>query len=320
MNLLENIAYLASSHGKGMRPKRKEEIHTNIPYFSIQKSSDSCGWDVIGHNYETHDNASRMDLYTSYLKHAILPNIRGDPTGYYNIELHDSYTYLDNGKDYTDVFTFSKFKTDTKPVLLPDPYMITNWGGKSIQDKQSWEAKIDRVCFFGTTTGNRDPTKNRRIQMCLWAAEDGGKDYDFRITHIAQMSLNDIINKIKEERWKKIYTPLPIPPEVQLGYKFFFLPDGNTCKFDTWYFNTNSLNFKDESTDMLWYFPLLYHMHHFVEVTHQNIGKMRKYYLANPKEAKHIISNAQKAATELFRPFNHIYYTTELFQTIVNNK
>lgn len=309
MNTLENISYLAKANS-GF-PRRLEDINMGIPYIHVFRGSDGK-WDVTGHNYESHDNAPRMQLYIYYFKHAIFPNVQGNIAGYYNIELHDSYTYLNKPFSYKNVLTFSKFKDDKGPVLIPDPYMVMNWNNQEVKDTSDFNTKKDNVCFYGTTTGNRDPLLNRRINMCLWAIDR--PHYDFKITNIAQMSEVDIINKIGFSKWSKIYQRQPVSIPDQLQNKFHFLPDGNTCKFDTWYFNTNTLNFKDSSRDMLWYYPMIIDKTHFVEVDEYKIDKMRQYYINNPNEANFIIANAKALKEQLFKPYNHMYYTSLLFE------
>lgn len=318
MNTKETIQYLAKINAKGLYPKREEEINKSIPYVYVFKNNQGT-WDIKPFNYESHDNWPRMNLYILYFKHAIFPNLHKDKdiTGYYNIELHDSYTYLNKPFQYKDVLTFSKFKSDIHPTLIPDPYMVVNWNDQKVVDDKLWSNKDSSVCFYGTTTGHRDPLLNRRIKMCLWALEK--PNYDFKITKVAQMSEFDIINKIGLDKWRRI-SASPVSIEDQLHYKFHFQPDGNTCKFDVWYLNTNTLNFKDESVDMLWYYPMMRSKEHFVEVNENNIENMRLYYMNNPKEAEYIINNAKSLSRDLFKPYNHMLYTTMLFDTIAENK
>ena len=305
-------------NGRRCGPKRLEEINMQIPYIYVSKGLENGKWDVKGFNYETHDNAPRMPLYIHYLKHGIFPNVSGNIEGYYNIELHDSYTYLDKPYKYKDVLTFSKFKDDVDPILIPDPYMIMNWGGSTVFDKNGWREKDDKVCFYGTTTGDRNPFNNRRINMCLWSLKRPDI-FDFKITKVAQIREVDIIKHVGMDKWRQIFKRTPVTIEEQLTHKFHFLPDGNTCKFDVWYFKTNTLNFKDKSREMLWYYPMLCDKEHFVETDEHSIESTRMYYLNNWGDAERIIKNANNLAGDLFKPTNHMYYTTLLFETMAAN-
>lgn len=319
MNTLECIADLARQNGKRAGPKRLEDVvGKGIPYISIERSGGR--WVCTGHGHTGHDNEQRMDLYVAYMNHAILPNIREvDIGGYYNIELHDSYTYLGRERGmYRDCLVFSRFKDDTGPVAIPDPYMVGNWGGglAEIEDNLPWEEKKDVVCFYGTTTGNRDPRQNRRIQMCLWAT--GRDSYDFKINNIAQMTPADILGAGVD--LGKIYTAHRVGVAEQMKNRFMFLPDGNTCKFDVWNWKTGVLGLKDESKDVMWYGPMMRDGEHFVEVNEKTMENERLYYNANPTEAKRITCNANRLADEIFKPMAHMYYTTTLFQEMALNR
>ena len=319
MNITDNIYYLAQQNGRKCFPRSfQDEVYENLPYFHVTR--DALGsWRTKPYNYENHDNAPRMNYYCNYLEQMIFPNVTGDIEGYYNIELHDSYTYLDNGKSYDDVLTFSKFKLDVGPVLIPDPYMVANWGDTEVKDNFKWKTKDDICCFYGTTTGSRDPALNRRINMCLWAKANDRQRYDFAITKVAQMAPLDIVKCIGIDNWKKLYKPSMVSVQEQLQHKFLFLPDGNTCKYDVWNYHTNSLSFKDKSEDMMWYYPFLLDKQHHVEVDEYSMDRICEYYKNNPKDAKLITKTANNLAKDLFTPSNHMLYTTALFETIASN-
>lgn len=321
MNHIESILHTAVTNAGNTRPLRKEEVKINLPYIQVQKSIMSRSYEVTAYNYEAHDNAERMPYLQYYLKNIILPNVRGDASGFYNIELHDSYTYLKNDKDYNNVLTFSKFKDDKGPCLLPDPYMIGDWNGvmRTIIDPHSWTDKLGKCCFFGTTTGDRDPAANERIQMCVWSTKQNNL-LDFKITQVAQMSEASIVQAVGKDMWSKIYYPAKVSIPDQLKYKYHLIMDGNTCRYDVWGYKTNSMMLKHESRDMLWYYPLLQERTHFVEVNKDNIVNKMAYYNANPKIADHIIHNAQQFSQQYFNQVACNLYTTQLFEEIANNK
>jgi hypothetical protein len=125
MNSTETIQYQAQLNAVKCYPKRKEEVNASLPYFEIYKDNYNR-YDIRAYNYEKEDNAPRMPYIQNYLKNSILPNVdkQIDVSGFYNIELHDSYTYRNNGLDYSNVLTFAKFKQDKGPVLIPDIYQM----------------------------------------------------------------------------------------------------------------------------------------------------------------------------------------------------
>lgn len=323
MDFHENIIYLAQTNSRKCYPLREEEIKKEIPYFELYENQLGA-LNIRCYGYEGHDNEPRMQLWENYMKSAILPNISNEcnVAGFYNIELHDSYTYLKNGKDYNNVLTFSKFKNDKDPILIPDPYMICNWGNQFVNfhDHIPFDSKLDKVCFYGTTTGDRNPAKNVRIQTCAWALNHQ-KHYEFKITKVAQMSVQSIIDAYGLNIWKEIYLPRQVPIVEQLKYKYQLWVDGNTCRFDVWPFHTNSLILKTKSREMLWYYPLLKSGSEYVDVPHlEKLADIREFHKSNLHESRRITSNANQLAKYLCKPFIHSLYTTALFESFALNK
>jgi hypothetical protein len=317
MNHIESIKYLAIANSRKIYPKTLEEIDTSIPYFQITKN---FKYSIVGYGHKGHDNEDRMSYITSYLNNNILPNVdrKYDLSGYYSIQLHDSYCYLNDNKNYKDVLTFSKFKNDSSPVLIPDIYMMTNWGGQlaNIQDPfQKWEDKNRKVCFFGTTTGSRIPTQNNRIKTCLWSINK--PTYDFYITNIAQMQLQTILDTTPN--FKEIYIK-PVNIQEQMKYAYQLVMDGNTCPFHCNSYFMNSLTFKYKSNEMLFYYPILQNKTHYVSVDTDTIEKEFQYYENNKKEAEFIIHNANQFAKTWFKPITCQQYLVTLFENIASNR
>lgn len=315
MNDIESYQWLAIANSKEGRPRRKEEIDLSLPYFEIFK--DPMGrYDIRGSNYETHDNAPRMMLWEDYMKRTILPQIRTNISGFYNIELHDSYTYLDKPKDkYRGCLTFSKFKEDRGPVVIPDPYAMQNWGGAlaTINDPMNWSDKIHRVCFFGTTTGKRIPSQNQRLEMCIWSLRRPDL-YDFKITKIAQIPEHDVFDYLGSKRNNIISAP--VSPVDQMKYKYHLMLDGNTCRFDIWNFLTNSITLKYESKEMLWYYPLLIDGVHFKEV---NMNTLEQKMHMTEREAEFMIESSKRCMRKIAKPLSHMFYLSTLFENMALN-
>lgn len=315
MNDIESYQWLALANSRSGRPKRKDEIDETLPYFEIYKTS-MGRYDITGYNYESHDNAPRMKLWETYMKHIILPQIKTNVCGYYNIELHDSYTYLNAPhKKYDGCLTFSKFKEDKGPIMIPDPYAMQNWGGalSNIQDSITWETKLNKVCFCGTTTGNRNPAENQRLDLCIWSLKRPDL-YDFKITNIAQISQSCLFEFLGKDI-KNIIAP-PISYNDQMKYKFHLMADGNTCRFDIWNFFTNTVTFKYQSKEMLWYYPLLNDKVHYLEV---NKDTMEQNMHISIKEAEFVIENAKRCMRKIATPISHMFYLSTLFEYMALN-
>ena len=97
MNSTETIKYQGIINSGSCYPKRLEEINQDLPFFEILKDQNNR-YDIKFYNYEKEDNAPRVPYLQSYFKNSILSNIEKsiDLKGFYNIELHDSYTYRNN--------------------------------------------------------------------------------------------------------------------------------------------------------------------------------------------------------------------------------
>lgn len=325
MNFEEQISRLALVNSGKCYPKRFEDIDTTLPYFQLSKDCfGRYSWE--SYNYEFHDNAPRMPYVARYISSNVLPYVQGDLSGYYNIQLHDNYSYLNDDKCYNDVLCFGGMKDDKRNkwvVQLPDCYFMGNWGDKyqQLNDNMVWSEKKKKIVFAGTTTGSRDPRKNTRINTCLWALDEGRDKYcDFWITNIAQIDARKIFAEVP--RFRYIFRP-PIPLDEQMKYRYMLGIDGNTCRWnpDVCFMNTLSLCLP--STDTLWYSCLFMDKQHFVEVDTsngmKNILNAYKYYENNPREALHIIKNATDLGKKLFTPSVCKEYTIELFQNITEN-
>ena len=317
MNLCDNIHHLAQANCLKCFPKRLEDINDKLPYFALRKKDGGKNYTIEAFNYETHDNAPRMPYVLNYLSTKVLPHVQGDLSGYYNIQLHDTYSYLNDGIDYTDVLCFGKRKRDIGPVQIPDCYFLGDWGGKyyNCNDQIDWNDKQSKIVFAGTTTGSRDPTINQRIQTCLWAREK--PECDFFITNIAQIEPRRIFTEVPD--FKYIYRP-PIPIAEQMKYRYQLVIDGNTCRWNPDVYFTNTLAFHYPSDDMLWYYPLLRDRQEFVSITMSDLIQTFTYYESNPKEARFIIDNAKHVAKTIFNKDVCVDYTIALFQCIADNK
>lgn len=321
MNLDENIEYLAHANSGSCYPKRNvEDIDTRLPYFRISKANNKYKIDMF--NYEKHDNAPRMPFVMNYLGTRVLPFVKGDLTGFYNIQLHDTYTYLNDGLDYKDVLCFGKLKREKGPVQIPDCYMLGDWGGKyngwfdgSLNDEMKWSDKMNKIIFAGTTTGSRDPKVNERIQTCVWARDK--PECDFYITSIAQIEPRRILQDVP--LFKYIYRP-PVSMSEQMKYKYQLVIDGNTTRWNPDVYFTSTLPFHWPSNDMLWYSPLLRDGFEYVGVDKDTLLNKFHYFESNPKEAEVIIHNANKMALNVFKADVCQKYMIALFDNIASNK
>ena len=328
MNFDEHVSWLARVNSGKCYPKRLDDIDKSLPYFKVSKNMmDKYVCEPF--NFETHDNAPRMPYVLRYLLDNVFPYVRGDVSGYYNIQLHDHYSYLKDGKCYDNVLCFGGMKGceigGKWTVQLPDCYFMGNWGGKydKFWDDAIWENKKKKVVFAGTTTGSREPKENVRINTCLWALDEGRDRYcDFWITNIAQMDAKKIFTDLP--RFRYVFRP-PVPLEEQMKYRYMLGIDGNTCRWNPDVYFMKTLSLCLPSQDTLWYSSMFKDGEHFVEVNTlenhpKSLTKTFKYYESNMCDAVRIIENANQLAKMLFNPEVCQKYTIQLFENIVQNK
>lgn len=319
--MLGSAIELGRKNAGKYHPRREEDVNMKLPFFKVSKN-EFGKYKVENFNHKGHDNEPRMDYVTLYLSNQIFPNIdkEVDITGYYNIELHDSFSYLNNSDivDYENVLTFGGIKNDKRGILIPDTFMMGNWGNQlqMLNDQIPWTNKTNKIVWVGTTTGDRDPIKNERIKTCLWALNK--KNFcDFYITKIAQMTIEDIMMKIPN--FNDIFrSPIGIPE--QMAYRYHLTMDGNASPWNVFEYFTNSLVFKQKSDNILWYSPLFKDRENVVDVDLNNLEQAYYFYGNNPQEANMIIQNMNKFARDVFRPLTAQQYTVTLFETMGNNR
>lgn len=321
MDATDAIIYLAQQEGAKYRfCTSEEDISKEIPYFEIFR--DGLGnYDVRGFAYAGHDNAPRMDFLCRYLKNNVFQHINPSTNlcGFYNIELHDSYSYLNNGKDYDNVLTFSKHRDHARPILLPDVYHMADYGGLlSVQDTLTWEQKRNKIGFFGTTTGDRDPRRNLRIQVCQWGLQH--RDItDFFITRVAQMTPETVLREVPD--FSQIYRP-PVPETEQFKYKFLLDVKGNTCCWNRlpMILNSKSLCFHMPCADMCFYYPLLRAKTHYVRTHLHELASMYQYYLNHPREVEFMVQSANQFVKQTLSGNHALLYTVHLFESMADKR
>ena len=171
-----------------------------------------------------------------------------------------------------------------------------------------------------TTTGDKDPEKNTRIQTCLWSLDHRDR-INLSITKIAQMTPETLFTKCP--RIKQIVRQF-VHPQDQLCNKFILSIKGNTETWDqSWVMSSNSLMLKLYHDEMCWYGPLLRDKEHLI-VCHNNEDILKKSmeYSVNIKDAERIVSNAHSFVNNFLVPSDHAiqYWAFLLEESALNKK
>ena len=337
MNKYEVIHSLADANGQRLRPFRDIEeaqdhelVENKIPFFQVSRNQLGGGYQLQGFNYEWHDNAGRMPFYCDWLRNHVLPHLPTsvDASGIYPIELHDTYTYLDdNRRDFYTKYgglTFSKKASDRRPVLVPDPYMIANYGGRlEIKDDKELHKKKSIISFAGGTTGDMDPVKNMRLRVAHWASSKSDISSISRIgiTNIVQMPEAAVVRAYGIDALKKIIIN-PMTQQEQYDHKYLLSIDGNTSCWDRliWIANSHSLLMKYTSDQINWNYPLCLEGQHFVDVDMDNMKNKFEFMEANPHIAHWMTINANAFAVNYANSLAALHYTVRLMENMAMNK
>lgn len=336
MDKYEVIRNIADGNGQRMRPLRDaEEVEElrlkekKIPYFSISK--DPFGrYRLEGFNSEGHDNAPRMPFYCTWLQQHVLPHVSSelDVSGIYPIELHDTYAYLDPARrefyERHGGLVFAKRLNDRMPVLVPDPYMIANYGGKlAIKDDVDFAKKKSVISFAGSTTGDMDPKLNLRLRVAHWASASPDMSPISRIgiTNIVQMPEDAVVKAYGVHDLKRMMVQ-PMTQQEQYEFKYLLSVDGNTSCWDrlVWIANSRSLLMKYASDHVLWNYPLCVEGHHYVGVDMNNMRSKFAFAEANPHIAQWMTSNANHFAANYANSLAALHYTVRLMENLALNK
>lgn len=316
MNSSDAIEIFAKNEGRRLKFNVFDE---KLPNFTIQNNKIT----EIS-NYKYHDNAPRLQGFAHLLNQQVLPYISAESkisSAKFGIELHDSNSYLENDIDYNNCLVWSRNKKDNKSILIPDYYQLHNYNGclAGNVDYYNYISKpINKIGFYGSTTGNRNPILNERISMCIWSV--GHRDIiDAYITDVVQMEKSVFLKNIDSS---ELITKKKISPGEMFKYKILLDIPGNTYSWDRvpMILNSNSLLFRMDCEDYGWYFPLLHNGEHFVSVNKDNMRNMYTYYINNQKEADHIINCANKFVNKFLKSIHaHKYIITMLEEAVYWN-
>jgi Glycosyl transferase family 90 len=323
MDFTELVCHAARSEAKSLRPAQEEEdVDRRVPFFRIQKKenqlSNDSSYTVTGHNCAGHDNEPRMEFICGFLTQHVLPYVdaRLDVSGFYNIELHDSYSYLPNAGDYRNCLTFSRKMNDMHMTLLPNPYQIANYGDAfdANADNVPWDQKSDRLFFAGSTTGDRNPTKNLRIHACKWSLQNPAIS-DFKITNVVQM--NDHAFRVAVPEWRSIVAP-PVPQADNYKHKFLVNLPGNTAAWSRvpMIMASKSIMLSMYHEDIEWFYPFLLEGTHFLGFTMETLASKRAFALSNPQITQYIIANANRFHSAFMGRNQAALYTLHLLEEV----
>ena len=221
------------------------------------------------------------------------------------------------------VLTFGA-NIDNKAVLIPDMYQMNNYGKDiflSDKDDMKFTDKINKVVFYGTSTGSLNSSLNTRLNTCIWSIKDewAKKMTDIKITKLAQISLTGINIYAKQQKIdiKNIFAD-HVSIEDQIKNKYILSIDGNTWAWNrpVWIMNSNSLLFKYEYDKIGWYYPLLKENEHYVSVSINTMENKYNFFENNTNQALNIIEQSKTFVKNYCSEEACIFYLRSLLEEI----
>ena len=324
MRSTEVITHAAHAEARRLRPVHDDaelaalaEAGRALPTIRVFRNAEGR-LDAEGRGHEGHDNAGRMPFVCDFLKERVLPLIdpEVDVRGAYRIELHDAYSYLPSRRPHVNALSFGRPKGGAESVaLLPDPYQMADYGGLlSVRDAAvPWTSKAPVLFFAGTTTGDRDPTKNERIRACVWslAHHDSARFY---ITNVAQMTLQDAVGRVPDLR--AALRPA-VPVADHFAFKYQVNIAGNTACWSRvpMIMASRCLMLELPQRDATWYSHLLSDGVHYVAADGlDDLLKKRAFCMANDAWCEQLTVNANRFVRSYLGSAQAAAYTAQLLE------
>jgi len=207
------------------------------------------------------------------------------------------------------ILSFSKPASDENPLLIPDPYYLSNFGYRdNFATIDRLLAEIPRaqrlpVAYWrGSSTGVPTITgdtwrENPRVKLCL-LAKHFPELLSAKITRVVQAGANSVANELDFQSISAEWEPMT----NNLLYRYGIDIDGNCCAwgfFQKMYMDLAILKVKSDW--MQWYYPLLEDGVHIISVdaSLENLQESLLRLRADEALGDRIAANAHDLAREL---------------------
>lgn len=319
MNHIDMMCMLAQAEAR--RGGGVFDNNAHFPKIQVIKGSNGK-YTVRGQDHEVHENADRMAIVCEYISSLVLPHVDKSVnlSGSYKIELHDTLQPRDTSGGCL-CFSRNRHERGDYP-LIPDEFQMCDYSGllTNYNDPLSWDRKKPRALFCGTTTGDRDPTRNERLRACDWAARNARGYSDFWITKVAQMRHEDVVAAYPDTHDKFMASHVPV--EKHYEYRYLVNIAGNTCCWNRvpLIMNSRSLMLHTHHPDMTWYYPALREGEHYAPTRlgeGDALVNTMRFYESNPLEAQLITRSANRFVNQFMSAPSATLYMTMLMENMV---
>lgn len=313
METQDAVRAIARYEGARLRPLRDDERDAHVsdtkePLLVHLRRDTNGSVCSTGSGHLGHDNEPRMQFLCDFLDRRVLPLL--DPATSIGggvalpIELHDSFSYLSDADHprYKNCMVFSRPRDSCCGALIPDPFHMASFGGlldAARTDPVPWRSKESRLFFAGSTTGDRNPSRNERVRACVWALRQPPGSCDFRITNIAQMTREHLLESVPAVA----HSIRPcVPVHDHFRYRYQVNIQGNTACWSRvpMIMSTQSLLVNLRHEDVMWYYPMMAPGTHFVQARGlDDMLGLRRWFDENAEEAVRITRNANAFARDV---------------------
>ena len=257
------IVALARDRASRYVPPNQEQIaeRDEVNYHAIMKGSKFISG-VTGKTMHVGFAETNREIVQSFLTPLDVPSDM-----LIDISLHDYVGQQMNTREWPhSILCFSKSKSDTHNLLIPDLYAMQDYKGalnKNKGDNLPTRKKVNKMLFIGVSSGPAS-YENNRVSICKYAQ---GKDW-------IEAYLSGIVNfsGVATERLQKFLHP-PMTQEEQCVYRHILVIDGNTACWDRlpWVLASKCVCWKEESNDECWYYEFLKPWVHYVPFTRDTL-------------------------------------------------
>ena len=206
------------------------------------------------------------------------------------------------------IFTFSKIKNYTIPVLIPDPEMLLGYkeidGILDAHEKDiPWRLKIEKAFWRGGTSGGSFDSPNWSLfprSKLVYQSLKCPDEADSRFSQFVQGASANSEFLSKPELYGNV-----VSIKDSLKYKYLIDVDGNACTYSRfyWILRSKSVPFKHKSSYVQWYYSALKPFEHFVPIKEDfsDLAEQVKWARAHDNEVKKIAENSSDFAKQQLR-------------------
>lgn len=314
-----HILEIATKNAKKYRPPDRETIYerdweNQHVIFEINKGK------VIMNQrnpttFEEQFNMEKRILVSSFLENYVLDDSM-TCTIPFDMNMHDFVNTNMNSSFYPHSILGASILIDD-PINIPVPDFYAMQGYRNSiheEDQLPFEHKVNKLYFIGGSTGDTNPSRNKRIKLCQYAQHVSW--LDSYISEIVQMKAGDLYHY---DPFCSYYIHNHIPATYQKMYRHLISTDGNTAAWDRvpWILSSNSVLWKEDSPHICWYYPFLTPWEHYIPFTLEDLSTKWHAYRERDTDLLALVQRANQFVHDFLHIKKHALYMKMFFQKVI---